>query len=139
MEHCQLRRRPKYIATWDTSYADEIGRLCQGVGKHPTKPNAQHVAGTDTMKPIKFQDIPVNHQSNVAHTRVVCKVRPTKTEPNQTRITIGGNTISYTGDCGTKTGSLETVKLVINSTLSTPGAKYMTEYLSNLYLNTPLD
>ena len=39
LEHCQLRRLPKYKATWDTSYTDEIGRLCQGVNKHPTKPS----------------------------------------------------------------------------------------------------
>jgi hypothetical protein len=91
------------------------------------------------MKPIMFQDIPSNCRSDVAHTSVACKVRPTKTDPNQTRITIVGNTINYTGDCGTKMGSLETVKLVINSTLSMPGARYMTADLSNFYLNTPLD
>jgi hypothetical protein len=139
LEHCQLRRLPKYKATWDKSYADEIGRLCQGVGQHPTMPNTQRVTGTNTMKPTMFQDIPINHQSDVAHTRVICKVCPTKTDPNRTRITIGGNTINYTGDCGTKTGSLETVKLVINSPLSMPGARYMTADLSNFYLNTPLD
>ena len=60
---------------------------------------------------------------------------------NCTRVTIGGNTINYIGDCGTKTASLETVKLVvnINSTLSTPDAEYMTMDLSNFYLGTPLD
>ena len=31
------------------------------------------------------------------------------------------------------------VKLVINSTLSTSGAKFMTADLSNFYLNSPLD
>jgi hypothetical protein len=139
LEHCQLQHLPKYKAIWDKSYADEIGRLCQGVGQHPTMPNTQQVTGTNTMKPIMFQDIPINCQSDVAHTRVVCEVRPTKTDPNRTRITIGGNTINYTGDCGTKTGSLETVKLVINSTLSKPGGRYMTVDLSNFYLNTPLD
>jgi hypothetical protein len=91
------------------------------------------------MKPIMFQDIPIDRRSDVAHTRVVCKVRPTKADPNQTHITIGGNTINYTSDCGTKTGSHETVKLVINSTLFMPGAKYMTADLSNFYLNIPLD
>jgi hypothetical protein len=60
-------------------------------------------------------------------------------DPNRTRVTIGGNTINYIGDCGTKTSSLETVKLVINSTLSTPNAEYMTMDLSNFYLGTPLD
>ena len=49
------------------------------------------------------------------------------------------NTITYLGDCGPRTGSLKTVKLVINSTLSTPWAKNMTADPSNFYLNTPLD
>ncbi len=139
LEHRQLRRHPKYKDTWDTSYANEIGRLCQGIGKHPTTPNLQRIAGTNTMKPINFHSIPRDRISDVAHTRVVCEVRPTKSDPNRTRITVGGNTINYTGDCGTKTGSLETVKLVINSTLSTPKAEYMTLDLANFYLNTPLD
>ena len=117
LEHRQLRSLPKYKATWEKSYADKIGRLCQGVGHHPSKPNTQRVAGTDTMKPIMFNSIPFDCQGDVAHTRAVCEVRPTKEDPNRTRITIGGNTINYTGGCGTKTGSLETVKLVLNSSL----------------------
>ena len=66
-------------------------------------------------------------------------MRPGKPDPNRTRVTIGGNTITYLGDCGTKTASLETVKLVLNSTLSTPNARYMTADLENFYLMTPLD
>ncbi len=139
LEHQQLCRHPKYKDTWDTSYANEIGRLCQGIRKHLTLPNQQRVTGTDTMCPIMFSNIPGNRITNVAHTKVVCEVGPTKADPNHTRITIGGNTINYTGDCGTKTGSLETVKLVIISTLSTPGAEFMTLNLANFYLNTPLD
>jgi len=86
-----------------------------------------------------FHDIPHDRKDNIAHTRVVCKVRPTKADPNRTRVTIGGNTINYIGDCGTKTASLETVKLVVNSTLSTPNAEYMTMDLANFYLGTPLE
>jgi hypothetical protein len=66
-------------------------------------------------------------------------VWPGKSDPNRTRVTIGGNTITYLGNCGTKTASLETVKLVLNSTLSTPNARYMTADLENFYLMTPLD
>ena len=139
LEHRQLRRLPKYKKTWDRSYGNEFGRLCQGAGVHPTIPGEQRVKGTDTMRPINFHDIPQDRISDVAHTRVVCEVKPNKEEINRTRITIGGNTINYSGDCGTKTASLETIKLVINSTLSTPGAEYMTMDLSNFYLNTPLD
>ena len=139
LEHRQLRQLPKYKKTWDRSYGNEFGPLCQGAGVHPTIPGAQRVKGTDTMRPINFHDIPRGRISDVAHTRVVCEVKPNKEEINRTRITIGGNTINYFGDCGTKTASLETIKLVINSTLSTPGAEYMTMDLSNFYLNTPLD
>jgi hypothetical protein len=56
LEHRQLRRHPKYKDTWDTSYANEIGRLCQGIGKHPTTPNLQRIAGTNTMKPIQVDN-----------------------------------------------------------------------------------
>jgi hypothetical protein len=36
-------------------------------------------------------------------------------------------------------GSIETVKVIINSTLSTPGARQMSLDLTNFYLNNPLD
>ena len=55
------------------------------------------------------------------------------------RITIGGNTIAYLGDCGTKTGLLETVKLLLNSVCSKPNAQFMMADLANFYLGTPLD
>jgi hypothetical protein len=91
------------------------------------------------MRPIHYNNIPKERISDVAHTKVVCEVRPTKDDPNQTSITIGRNTITYLGNCRTRTGSLESVKLVINSTLSTPDARFMSMDLSNFYLMTPLD
>ncbi len=39
LEYCQLCRDPRYKTTWDTSYANELGRLCQGIGSGPT-PNS---------------------------------------------------------------------------------------------------
>ena len=69
------------------------------------------------MRPIMFDNIPHDRKRDVAHTRVVCEVRPAKADPNRTRVTIGGNTINYLDDCDTKTAAIKTVKLVINSTL----------------------
>ncbi len=69
----------------------------------------------------------------------MCEVRPQKADPNRTRITIGGNRICYPGDTGTKTGSIETVKLLLNSTISTPDARFACFDISNFYLGTPLD
>ncbi len=36
LKHCQLRRDPCYKATWDMSYANELGWLCQGIGTGPS-------------------------------------------------------------------------------------------------------
>ena len=66
-------------------------------------------------------------------------VRPEKSNPNRTRITIGGNCITFPGDVGTPTASLELAKLVFNSVLSCPGAKFTTFDICNFYLQTPLD
>jgi len=107
LEHRQLCRDPNHKPTWDRSYENEIGRLCQGVGTHPTKQNTQRIAGTNTMHMIHFSNIPKDRISDVAHTKVVYEVRLTKVDPNRTRITIGGNTITYLGDCRTRTGSLK--------------------------------
>ena len=69
----------------------------------------------------------------------MCEVRPQKSDPYRTRITIGGNRIAYPGDAGTRTGSIETFKLLINITLSTPGADLACFDIANFYLGTPLD
>ena len=86
-----------------------------------------------------FYKIPPEQVSDVAHSQVVFEVRPTKEDPNRTRITIGGNTIAYLGDMGTKTGSLELVKCVFNSVCSQQNAKFLSADLANFYLKTPLD
>ena len=66
-------------------------------------------------------------------------MRPEKEDPNRVRVTVGGNRINYPGDCGTPTADLLTVKLLLNSVISTPGARFMTIDISDFYLNTPLD
>jgi hypothetical protein len=51
--------------------------------------------------------------------------RPQNKEPNRTRLTVGGNLVDYPGDVSTPTADTTTAKLVINSTISTPQAKYI--------------
>ena len=46
--------------------------------------------------------------------------------------------MNYTEDCGTPTADLLTVKLLLNSIVSTAGAEFMTIDIKNFYLNTPL-
>jgi hypothetical protein len=139
LEHRQLRRHPSYKKTWDTSYANELGRLCQGIGTDKTQPTKKRIEGTNTCRPIQYHKIPQSRRGDITYTRVVCEIRPQKDDPNRTRITIGGNRIDYPGDTGTKTGSLEVVKLTLNDTLSTPNARFASYDLKNFYLGTPLD
>ena len=46
--------------------------------------------------------------------------------------------INYPGKVATPTANLLVAKILLNSTISTPGAKFMTIDISNFYLNLPL-
>jgi len=49
-----------------------------------------------------------------------------------------GNLINYPDDCGTPTADLLTVKLLLNSVISTANAKFMTIDIKDFYLMTPM-
>jgi hypothetical protein len=137
LEHCLLHCDPRKKATWDTFYANELGQLCQGIGLG-FSPNTKRVVGTNTFFLIDYHDIPVHKQKEICHTVVVCEVRPEKDDPDCTRITIGGNCICFLGDMGTNNASLKLVKLLLNSVLSCPGARFSSINLKNFYLDTPM-
>ncbi len=137
LEHCQLRRDPHYKTTWDTSYANKLGQLCQGIGS-VSAPTSQRVVGTNTCYIIDNQDTPSHKRKEICHTMVICEVHPEKDDPDRTRITIGGNRICYPGNVGTNTALLELVKLLHNSVLSRKGAWFSTIDLKNFYLDTPM-
>jgi hypothetical protein len=63
--------------------------------------------------------IPVKRHRVIIYSTVVCKVQPEKGDAaDRTCITIGGNNIAYSKDIGISSGSIELVKLLINSALS---------------------
>jgi len=117
---------------WIESCADEIGRLCQGRGSNSHMPT-----GTDTLHFIRRDQIPYGRTAT--YLRIVCADRPEKDNPRRVRFTVGGDRVDYPGDVSTKTADLATVKTLLNSTISTPGARFMTGDLKDFYLNTPLD
>ena len=51
---------------------------------------------------------------------------------------MGGDCINYPGDCGTPKADLLTVKILLNSIVSTMGAKFMTINIKDFYLMTPM-
>lgn len=113
------------------SFGNEIGRLAQGM--------PGRVDGTDMFFFIEQHQIPANRRKDVTYSRIVCNVRPEKVnEPNQTRITVGGDRINYPYEVATPTADLLTVKLLINSVISREGARFVSVDIKNIYLCTPL-
>jgi hypothetical protein len=64
--------------------------------------------------------------------------RPQKSDPYRICWTVGGNLVDYQGETYTPTADLTTAKLLLNSTISTPGARFFCIDLANFYLITPI-
>ena len=95
--------------------------------------------GTNTFRLIKFLDIPQDRRKEIFHYLVVCEVKYHKEDPNFTRITVTGSQICYPIDVGTPTGSLDFVKLIINSVMSRRKARFVSFYLKTFYLLTLME
>ena len=124
LEYRHLLKNPKYRDIWSKSFGTEIRQLAT------------------TTKTIAFMSksmIPQNRCKDITYGRIVCVYRSEKKDPYRTRITMGGNLINYPDDCGTPTADLLTVKLMLNSVISTPNAKFMTIDIKDFYLMTPMD
>ncbi len=52
---------------------------------------------------------------------------------------MGGKLINYPKECGTPTVDILTIKLLFNSIISTPNAKFMTINIKDFYLMMPMD
>ena len=127
LEYRQLVKHPKYAKIWSKSFANELGRLAQGI---------RDIKGTNTIVFIPKDKVPQGR--TVTYGRIVCELRPMKKEVERTRLTVGGDLINYPFKLRTETADLMTVKLLINSTISTPGARFLCLDVKNFYLNTPM-
>jgi hypothetical protein len=131
LEYRHLIANPKTRATWSHSYGNELGRLAQGMPGRAT--------GTDTIFFIPQHMVPKERTRDVTYGLITCLIRPEKIdEPNRTRLVAGGDRVHYPFDAGTPIADLLTVKLLINSVISTPGARFFTMDIKNFYLNTPM-
>ena len=131
LEYRHLVKRPKYKTDWEYSLGNEIGRLCKGMpGRND---------GTETMEFIYQDQVPKDRWKDMTNIRLVCNVRPQKSEVNRTRCTVDGSRTNFVGDVSTPTANLLTVKLLFNSIISTPGARFLGLDLKDFYLNTPMD
>jgi hypothetical protein len=70
---------------------------------------------------------------------IVCVYCSEKKDSFRMCITMGGNLVNYPDNCGTLTADLLTVKLMFNSIVSAPKAKFTTINIKDFYLMTPMD
>ena len=115
--------------TWIRAFANNLGRLYQVVGtRMPT--------GTNTVLFIAKLAIPHGHK--VTYAQMVASIRPTKAEVNRVRVTVGRDRLNFPGATTTHCASLITIKCLLNSTISIPGACFMTLKTKDFYYGTAM-
>jgi hypothetical protein len=92
---------------------------------------------TNTIRFIRREDAPAGRKATYGS--FVVDIKTHKEETERRRLTVGGDQIEYPGDTSTRTASLTTAKMLFNSTISTPGARFLVIDIKNFYLNTPLE
>ena len=120
--------RGKDASIWNTSLANEFGRLAQGI--------KGRVTATDTIDFITQQEVPSHKKST--YINFICDHKPLKTEENRLRLIVGGDKLEYDYDTGSPAASLLETKLILNSTISSAhkGACFMCAHLKDYFLAT---
>jgi hypothetical protein len=120
LKHQELITKLRYKIKWMRSTANEINRLYN----------------TNTIRFIRRSNIPKGRK--VTYGSFVVDIKDHKEEKERARLTVGGDQIEYPGDKSTRTAGLTTAKILINSVISTLGAKFLVIDINIFYLNTPL-
>jgi hypothetical protein len=121
LKHQELITKLRYKIKWMQSTANEINRLYN----------------TNTIRLIRRSHIPKGRK--VTYDSFVVDIKDHKEEKECTRLTEGVDQIEYPGDKSTRTAGLTTAKILINSVISTLGAKFLVIDIRHFYLNTPSD
>ena len=70
--------------------------------------------------------------------KIVVNYRPEKEDPYRVHLTVGEDRLTCSWNCSPPMVDMITVKLLLNSIVSTPGAKFMSIDIKNFYLHTPM-
>jgi hypothetical protein len=120
IKHQELITQLRYKIKWMRSTANDINRLYN----------------TNTILFIRRSNIPKGRK--VKYGSFVVDIKEHKDEQERTRLTVGSNQIEYPGDKSIRTAGLTTAKNIINSVISTLGAKFLVIDIKKIYLNNPL-
>jgi hypothetical protein len=129
----KLMHNPAAAEMWQTAFGKDFGGMAQSNKKTGQK-------GTNSILVMTHSEVLyIPKDRTVNYARVIVDFRQQKADPHRICITARGNLINYPGELFTQTANLTTSKLMWNSVLSTPGAKYMCLDIKNFYLTAPLD
>jgi hypothetical protein len=120
LKHQELITKLRYKIKWLQSTANKINRLYN----------------TNTIRFIRRSNIPKGRK--VTYGSFVVDIKDHKEEKERTGLTVGGDQIEYPGDKSTRTAGLTTAKNLINSVISTLGAKFLVIDINFFNMNTPL-
>jgi hypothetical protein len=120
LKHQELITKLRYKIKWMRSTANKISKLYN----------------TNTIRFIRRLNMPKGRK--VTCGSFVVDIKDHKEEKERARLTVGGDQIEYPGDKSTRTAGLTTAKILINSVISTLGAKFLVIDITNFYLKTPL-
>ncbi len=65
-------------------------------------------------------------------------MKPNKTETHRTRLTADGDRVNYPGNAGTPTVDMTLFKILLNSIISTKGARCVMVDIKDFYLCMPM-
>ena len=102
---------------WVPAMSKELHRLAQGKEGVTIGTNTIFFLSHDKIRRILKDRV-------VTYARIVIDHRPQKDNPNRVRITVGGNLIDYPYELTTRTADMVSNKIMWNSIISTPGAKF---------------
>jgi hypothetical protein len=131
-QYQKLQHDPKLKDLWVPVMSKELFCLAQG------KPGI--TKATNTIFFLSHDEIRhILKDQTVTYAHVVINHRPQKEDPNRIRITVSENLINYPFKLTMRTTNIISSKLLWNSTISMPRARFAGADIKNTYLETPLN
>ncbi len=93
---------------------------------------------TNTIFFISKDKVPKDRVKEVTYGSFRCDLKPNKTETHCTRLTAGRDRVNYLGNTGTSTADMTLFKILLNSIISTKGARCVMVDIEDFYLCMPM-
>eukprot|EP00957_Ditylum_brightwellii_P148590 11313309-Ditylum_brightwellii.AAC.1 len=113
LQYKDLIQKKQYCDVWIKAFTKELDQLAQGKCGYK---------GTSAIFLIKKDEM--LRGWSVTYGSIVCNHRPQKADLNQARLVVGGDIVEYPFKVITPTADLVTAKVLMNSVISTEGAKF---------------